>query len=158
MFTLIRLLFLPAKVGMGTTKLGVKAGYRAGRLLGARRVVVFGAGVGVGLLVAPMTGPELRDRIRRAIEERRPVGDQDLAERVRFELSHSPRTWHLPQPVVEVVGQVAVLRGQVPHESGRADLERTAAAVTGVAGVDNRVTVASASGPNGHGGDGAGTE
>ena len=31
MFTLIRLLFLPAKVGVGTTKLGVKTGYRAGR-------------------------------------------------------------------------------------------------------------------------------
>ncbi len=146
MFTLIRLLFLPAKVGVGTTKLGVKAGYRAGRLLGARRVLVFGVGVGVGLLVAPVTGAEARDRLRRAIEARRPVGDQDLAERVRFELSHSPRTWHLPQPAVEVVGHVAVLRGQVPHETGRADLARAAGAVSGVTGVDNQVTVGNGAG------------
>ena len=52
MFTLIRLLFLPVRVGVGSTKLGVKAGYRAGRLLGLRRRVVFGAGVAVGLLAA----------------------------------------------------------------------------------------------------------
>ena len=135
MFTLLRLLFLPAKVG-----------YRAGRLFGVRRVVVFGAGVGVGLLAAPVTGAEMRDRLRRAIEARRPVPDHDLAERVRFELSHSPRTWHLPQPVVEVNGHVAVLRGQVPHETGRADLERAAAAVAGVASVDNQVVVANGSG------------
>ena len=62
MFTLLRLLFLPAKVGVGTTKLGVKAGYRTGRLLGYRRLFVFGVGVGVGLLIAPMTGRELRAR------------------------------------------------------------------------------------------------
>ena len=108
--------------------------------------MVFGAGVGVGLLVAPVTGVEMRERLRRAIEARRPVADQDLAERVRFELSHSPRTWHLPQPAVEVNGHVAVLRGQVPHETGRADLERAAAAVAGVAGVDNQVVVANGSG------------
>ena len=146
MFTLLRLIFLPAKVGVGTTKLGVKAGYLAGRLLGVKRVVVFGAGVGVGLLIAPVTGTEMRERLRRAIEARRPVADHDLAERVRFELSHSPRTWHLPQPAVEVNGHVAVLRGQVPHETGRADLERAAAAVAGVVGVDNQVTVANGSG------------
>jgi osmotically-inducible protein OsmY len=146
MFTLIRLIFLPAKVGVGTTKLGVKTGYRAGRLLGYRRLFVFAAGVGVGLLVAPVTGAEARTRLRRAIEERRPTGDLDLAERVRFELSHSPRTWHLPQPVVEVVGRTAVLRGQVPHADGRADLERAAAAVTGVAEVHNQIVVANGSG------------
>jgi osmotically-inducible protein OsmY len=148
MFTLLRLIFLPARVAKGTTKAGVKVGFRAGRLLGYRRVAVFAAGVGVGLLVAPTTGAEARARLRRALEERRPVGDLDLAERVRFELSHSPRTWHLPQPVVEVVGRTAVLRGQVPHESGRMDLERAAAAVVGVADVQNQLVVA---GGNGHG-------
>jgi osmotically-inducible protein OsmY len=144
MFTLIRLIFLPAKVGVGTAKLGVKTGYRTGRLFGYRRIAVFGAGVAVGILVAPVTGAEARDRLRRALEQRRPAGD--LAERVRFELSHSPRTWHLPQPVVEVVGRTAVLRGQVPHEAGRADLERTAAAVAGVAEVHNQVVVTNGSG------------
>ena len=142
MFTLLRLIFLPARVGVGTTKLGVKAGYRAGRAVGVRRLFFFGAGVAVGLLVAPMTGPEARAKLRQLLDEWRGVGDQDLAERVRFELSHSPRTWHLPQPLVEVVGQVAVLRGQVPHDAGRADLGRTAASVAGVVEVDNQVVVA----------------
>ncbi|MEO7428163.1 MAG: YtxH domain-containing protein, partial [Acidimicrobiales bacterium] len=97
MFTLLRLIFLPAKVGVGTTKLGVKAGYRTGRLVGYRRIFLFAIGVGVGLLVAPVTGREARAALQRLIDERR--GNRgDLAERVRFELSHAPRTWHLPQP------------------------------------------------------------
>ena len=75
------------------------------------------------------------------------MGTGDLAERIRFELSHSPRTWHLPQPDVEVIGGTAILRGEVPHEVGRADLERTAAAVAGVVHVENQVDVA---GTNGH--------
>ena len=70
MFTLLRLIFLPAKVGVGTTKLGVKAGYRTGRLLGYRRIFVFSVGVGVGLLIAPMAGRELRARIQHLIDER----------------------------------------------------------------------------------------
>ena len=146
MFTLIRLIFLPAKVGIGSTKLGVKAGYRTGRLLGYRRLLLFGVGVGVGLLVAPMTGRELRVRIQQLIDEQMGKGG-DLAERVRYELSHSPRTWHLPQPDVEVIGGTAILRGEVPHEVGRSDLERTAAAVAGIVHVENQVDVA---GTNGH--------
>ena len=149
MFTLIRLLFLPAKVGVGTTKLGVKAGYRTGRLLGYRRLVVFGLGVAVGLLIAPVTGREARAKLQELIEARRAAGGGDLADRVRFELSHAPRTWHLPQPTVEVQGATAILRGVVPHETGRADLERTAAAVAGVVDVDNHIAVISATGTNG---------
>jgi len=148
MFTLLRLIFLPARVGVGTTKLGMKAGYRTGRLLGYRRIFVFAAGVGVGLLIAPMTGREARAKLQRLIEERR-AGGADLAERVRFELSHAPRTWHLPQPTVEVQGGTAILRGTVPDETSRIDLERTAAAVAGVVEVDNHVAIA-ASGTNGH--------
>lgn len=147
MFTLIRLLFLPAKVGVGTTKLGVKAGYRTGRLLGYRRIFVFGAGVAVGLLIAPTPGRELRAKLQAMLDERRGSGGGDLAEKVRYELSHSPRTWHLPQPEVEVIGGTAILRGEVPHEVGRVDLERTAAAVAGVVDVDNHVGV---SGTEGH--------
>jgi BON domain len=145
-FTLIRLMFLPAKVGVGSTKLGIKAGYRTGQLLGYRRLFFFGVGVGVGLLIAPMTGRELRVRIQQLIDEQMGKGG-DLAERVRYELSHSPRTWHLPQPDVEVIGGTAILRGEVPHEVGRADLERTAAAVAGIVHVENQVDVA---GTNGH--------
>lgn len=146
MFTLLRLLFLPAKVGVGTTKLGVKAGYRTGRLLGYRRLVVFGIGIGVGLLIAPMTGREARARLQAWFDGLRGGPTEDLAERVRFELSHSPRTWHLPQPAVEVRGNTAILRGEVPHETGRHDLERIAAAVAGVVDVDNQVAVTSGNG------------
>ena len=143
---MFRLLFLPARVGVGTTKLGMKAGYRTGRLLGYRRVLLFGIGVAVGLLIAPTPGRELRARLQMLLDER--TGKGDLAERVRYELSHSPRTWHLPQPEVEVIGGTAILRGEVPHEVGRTDLERTAAAVAGVVDVDNQVGV---SGTNGRG-------
>lgn len=146
MFTLLRLIFLPAKVGVGTTRLGVKTGYRTGRLLGYRRLFLFGLGVGVGLLVAPTTGQEARDRLRRFLESRRPGSHEDVAERVRQELSRSPRTWHLPQPTVEVVNGTAILRGQVPHETGREDLVRTAAAVAGVIAVDNHLAVAGTNG------------
>lgn len=148
MFTLLRLLFLPVKVATGTTKLGLKTGFVTGRLLGYRRIFVFAAGVGVGLLLAPMTGREARAKLLAILEGRGGAGD-DLAERVRFELSHAPRTWHLPQPSVEVQGGTAILRGVVPHETGRLDLERTAAAVAGVVEVDNHIAVAAGSGTNG---------
>ena len=146
MFTLLRLIFLPAKVGVGSTKLGVKAGYRTGRMLGYRRLLVFGVGVGVGILVAPTTGAEARAKLRRYVESRRLDGHDDLAERIRQELSRSPRTWHLPQPSVEVVGGTAILRGEVPHETGREDLVRTAAAVAGVVAVDNHLALAGTNG------------
>lgn len=142
MLTLLRVIIWP-------TKLGVKSGYRVGRLIGFRRLAVFGAGVAVGLMVAPVTGRELRGRIGTLVADQRARGPKgDLAERVRNDLARSPRTWHLPQPEVEVVGDRAVLRGHVPHEAGRADLERTASAVAGVADVDNQVGI---SGTNGHG-------
>lgn len=150
MFTLLRLIFLPAKVGVGSTKLGVKAGYRTGRLVGYRRIFLFAIGVGVGLLVAPMTGREARAKLQRLIDARRGIGTGDLAERVRFELSHAPRTWHLPQPTVEVQGGTAILRGIVPHETARLDLERAAAAVAGVVEVDNHMAVSGSPGTNGH--------
>jgi osmotically-inducible protein OsmY len=131
-------MLLPIRLAL----LPIRLALRIARLLGLRRLAWLGAGVAVGLLVAPTTGAEARVRLRRLIDERRPAGDQDLAEKVRFELSHSPRTWHLPQPVVEVVGNVAVLRGQVPHGTGKEDLGRTAASVSGIVEVDNRLIVA----------------
>jgi hypothetical protein len=138
-------IFLPAKAGIGATRLGVKAGYRTGRALGYRRLLLFGIGVAVGVLLAPTSGRELRAKLIHMAEQRR-SGGGDLASRVTYELSHSPRTWHLPQPEVEVVGGTAILRGEVPHEVGRVDLERTAAAVSGVVHVENQLAV---SGTNG---------
>jgi hypothetical protein len=61
---LTRTVVWPVKLGTGSAKLG----YRTGRLVGYRRVVVFGLGVAVGLLVAPMTGAALRQKIQALID------------------------------------------------------------------------------------------
>lgn len=137
-----KLLGLGFRTGAGSAKLT----HRTVRLLGYRRLVVFGAGVGVGLLVAPGPGAELRARLREVADSLRgtggsPGGD-DLPARVRDELSSSPRTWHLPQPSVSQVsdGQI-VLAGDVPDATASADLERVAAGVRGVVSVENRLVV-----------------
>ncbi|HLT68988.1 MAG TPA: BON domain-containing protein [Acidimicrobiales bacterium] len=151
---LIRAVLLPARLAVGLTRLGVRTGFAAGRLsvgtsyrvgrrVGWSRLAALGTGVVIGMMIAPSSGAELRARLgRRVAERRRPVGDDAVAARVRYELSHSPRTWHLPQPEVEVAAGVAVLTGAVPHEEGRADIERTVGAVPGVTRVDNRLVVA----------------
>ena len=133
---------LSAKTGYRTGRLSARSTYRVGRLIGLRRVLVLGAGIGIGLLVAPTSGQELRDKLRRQWESRRaPATDDAVAERVRYELSHSPRTWHLPQPEVEVAGGIAILTGGAPHATGKADIERAVASVPGVARVDNRLVI-----------------
>lgn len=131
------LLKAPFRLVYGTGKLGVKTGYRTGRIVGYRRMFVFAAGVGVGLLIAPVPGAKLRQMLKSRIEEFQP----DPAAAVRDRLSHDPRTWHLPQPDVEVIGQRVVLRGTSPHETGRSDLEAVARAVAGITHVDNRVSI-----------------
>jgi hypothetical protein len=137
---LFRLIWLPFKLALGTTKLSLKTGYTAGRLVGYRRLFVFGAGVGVGLLVAPVTGTELRSMIRKRIEARG-VTDSELLERVRFELAHHPRTWHLPQPDVTVFERRVTLRGDVPDDGARGEIVRAAGALPGVAAVEDRLQV-----------------
>jgi hypothetical protein len=150
-----RTILLPVRLSYGVGKAGVKTGYYAGRLsvgttyratrfVGLSRLLAIGLGVAIGLLIAPTSGEELRERLRRQWEARNaPASDDAVAERVRYELSHSPRTWHLPQPAVDVVGGTAILTGGAPHETGKADIERAAAAVPGVADVDNRLVVGS---------------
>jgi hypothetical protein len=121
---------------------GTRTTYRTVRAIGLVRLTILGIGVGIGLLIAPTSGADLRERLRRRWEERsESSGDLDIAQRVREELAQSPRTWHLPQPEVEVADGTAILTGQVPHLSGRADLERIAAAVAGVVAVDSRLVV-----------------
>jgi hypothetical protein len=154
----MRTVLLPVQATVGVGKVSAKAGYRAGRLsarstyrlgrlIGLRRALVLGVGVGIGMLVAPTSGQELRDRLRSQWERRRaPASDDAVAERVRYELSHSPRTWHLPQPEVEVVAGKAILTGGAPHATGKADIERAAASVPGVADVDSHLVVGSADG------------
>ena len=161
--SVIRTVLLPVRAAYGVGKVGAKTGYVAGRLsvgstyrvgrfVGLTRVLALGAGVGIGLLVAPTSGQELRDKLRRAVAARRaPVSDEAVAERVRYELSHSPRTWHLPQPAVDVVGGTAILTGGTPHETGKADIERAAAAVPGVADVDSHLVVGASGNGDTHG-------
>ena len=155
---LFRAIFFPARLTYGVGKLSAKTGYKAGRasvvgtyraghVLGYRRMLTLAAGVGIGLLIAPSSGQDLRDQLRRKWEQRSgPESDDVVAERVRHELSHSPRTWHLPQPEVEVVAGKAILTGGAPHATGKADIERAAASVPGVADVDSRLVVGSGNG------------
>ena len=118
----------------------VKVTTRSLRWVGLRRLVLIGLGATLALMITPVTGSELRRRLSRLVARR--VPDADLAARVRHELSHSPRTWHLPQPSISVLQGRVVLAGQAPHATGRADLERVVAAVPGVLSVDNEIIVA----------------
>src|SRR3990170_1857561 len=132
------LLTLPFKLfglGLKTGAGSVKLTHRSMRLLGYRRLVVFGAGVGVGLLVAPGPGAELRAKLRELVEGLQGAPTADLSSRVRDELSSSPRTWHLPQPAVaaDATGRVT-LSGEVPHAAAAADLEKGAWTVRGGTG------------------------
>lgn len=65
-----KLITLPVRVAVGSTRLGLVTGYRAGRLLGYRRIVVFLVGVGVGLLLAPIPGAKLREKLKEKIDEK----------------------------------------------------------------------------------------
>jgi hypothetical protein len=69
---IVRLVFLPVKVGAKLTSVAAKTGYRTGRLLGYRRLTVFGIGVAVGLLVAPVPGRVLREKLQARLNPPRP--------------------------------------------------------------------------------------
>lgn len=62
---LFRVAFLPLKIVLFVA-----------RTVGYSRVLVFGLGVVVGLLVAPTTGAELRRRLQAEVEARRAAGPQ----------------------------------------------------------------------------------
>jgi hypothetical protein len=137
---MIGLLLLPFRLGFGIGRVSAKVGWRTTKLLGFRRVALIGTGIAVGLLVAPVPGRELRGHLRRWLEAAR-VSDPELGERVRFELAHHPRTWHLPQPEVSVAARRVTLQGPVPDESSRQELVRATAALPGVAAVDDLLQV-----------------
>ena len=148
---LVRLVLFPFKLVFALTGLVFRAGWwtakapvrvtaRTGRFVGFKAFLFFMAGAAVGLLFAPGPGEELRERLKALLNGGQP-SDNELADKVGFELSHAPRTWHLPQPVVAVLNGRVELRGTVPHETGRDELERVASAVPGVAGVDNQLEI-----------------
>lgn len=77
---------MSARTGYAAGRRSARATYRATRLLGIKRMIVFGVGVGVGLLIAPVPGVEMRERLRRKWEElREPLPEAELAEQARQE-------------------------------------------------------------------------
>jgi hypothetical protein len=152
-----RLLLLPFKVFFATVgtsfRLGtrvagapVKVGVRATRAAGFSGIVCLVLGVAIGLLVAPETGRELRAKLLARLGGGSEVlSDDELAEKITFELGHAPRTWHLPQPQVYVTAGRAQLRGAVSDGEARDELVRVASAIPGVAGVEDLLEVEAAS-------------
>lgn len=135
------------RVGFKVGTAPVKVGARATRLAGFSGVLLFFVGLAIGLLFAPAKGRDLRAKLQRALGQGGALTDEELAEKVAFELGHAPRTWHLPQPDVSVVQGRVQLRGKVPHDSAREELVRVAAAIQGVTGVDDLIEVEEASSP-----------
>ncbi|CAN5812210.1 hypothetical protein BH24ACT3_BH24ACT3_05030 [soil metagenome] len=71
----MRLITLPfrsipfaVKSSFRLTGFAARTGYRTGRAVGYGRILGFGTGLAVGLLVAPVTGKELRTRLKRFVE------------------------------------------------------------------------------------------
>ncbi|MDZ7733797.1 MAG: YtxH domain-containing protein [Acidimicrobiia bacterium] len=97
---LLRILFFPVKlllsllgftlkVGYKTTTMPIRLTAKATGWVGFKAFVCFALGAAVGLLLAPVAGTELRNRIRRMIEGSQPPTDDELADKVGFELSRS---------------------------------------------------------------------
>jgi osmotically-inducible protein OsmY len=128
------------RLGWWSAKVPVRVTARTTKVLGFKAVVLFAAGLAIGVLFAPVTGSELRARLQRRFGGLQ-ITDAELADKVGFELAHAPRTWHLPQPEVAVLQGRVELNGEVPHERGRDELERVAASVEGVTGVANHLVV-----------------
>jgi len=150
---LVRLVLLPIKLALAALGLVFQAGIRIGSLpvtasaaalkaAKVRGVVLFGLGIALGLLFAPVAGRELRRQLLAWLRARGGVSDAELAQQVTFELGHAPRTWHLPQPAVRVTSGVVTLSGEVVHDAAREELVRVTGAIPGVAGVADELVVA----------------
>lgn len=149
---IVKLALLPFKLVLATLGVTFKTGYRVGtapvrvgwkatRAAGVSGVLCFVLGLAIGLLFAPERGRYLREKLMRAIRGGGATSDDELAEKVTFELGHAPKTWHLPQPEVSVVGGNVQLRGTVPHDTARDELVRVATSVAGVTSVDDLLQV-----------------
>jgi hypothetical protein len=150
-----RLMLLPFKLLFATLGITFRTGYRVGtapvrvgwratRAAGIAGVMCFVLGLAAGLLFAPGSGRELRQKAKRLLAGGGPLSDDELAQKVGFELGHAPRTWHLPQPEVQVSAGRVRLTGTVPHETARDELLRVAESVQGVNGVEDDLAVEAA--------------
>ena len=125
----------------------IKASFRVAKFIGYRRVALLGIGGAIGALVTPVSGSELRSRVRAEITRRRAGTEPSVEDRVRQHLAQSPRTWHLPQPEVvavripESAEWKIILAGEVTDDVSRRDLELASLSVSGVETVDNRLRV-----------------
>jgi len=128
------------RLGWWSAKVPVRVTARTTRALGFKGVILFAGGLAIGVLFAPVSGRDLRARLQRRLGGGQ-LTDAELADKVGFELAHAPRTWHLPQPEVAVLQGRVELSGEVPHERGRDELERVAAAIDGVTAVANHLVV-----------------
>jgi hypothetical protein len=70
---MIKLLTRPVVWPVKASAYSLVAGYKTGRLVGYRRLTVFGLGVAVGLMVAPVPGRELRDRLMDRLGLAKPI-------------------------------------------------------------------------------------
>jgi hypothetical protein len=129
------------RVGFRLGAIPARVGGRAAKLVSIRGWVFLIVGVAVGLLLAPVPGRELRVKLQALLGGGTESGSS-LADKVAFELAHAPRTWHLTQPQVTASAGEVVLEGVVADDDARDELGRVAAAIPGVAGVDNRLEIA----------------
>lgn len=139
------LIILPIKLVLGMFKLSVKTTFITTRAALRSSLLSFAAGFGLGwFFTSTPTGRQLADQVRDLVAggPTGPIDDDQLAAQVRTELASSTRTWHLPQPDVAVEDGVVTLTGEVPHDTGQADLEDAAKSVRGVTSVLNQVVVA----------------
>lgn len=129
------------RTGVGVGRVPVRLTAVTTRRLGAVGTISLLAGVALGLLFAPVPGRQLRQRLRNLAGTGQPPADGDVRTAVVNELAAAPRTAHLPQPAVTVLGGVVTLEGPAPTQTARIELEAVAASVAGVQGVVNSLVV-----------------
>jgi hypothetical protein len=149
-----RILLFPFKLVFGLVGISLKAGYKVGRapfvmsakvgkFLGPKGLFWMGVGGAIGYVLGSSSSSSRSSTFGGLVRRREQLSDDELAEKVKFELSHDPKTWRLPQPEVRVVSGRVELIGEVPDADAREDLARVAMSVPGVMAVENRLTVAS---------------